>query len=91
MKKILDLYLKWKNTRKKMLYLDPEKVFEKQFSAIKAISSMEGYKMIKDFHFSEYEKAIENIKNSKPNENIEKHKAILEYSEKLIKFLESRE
>lgn len=91
MKKILNLYLKWKNGRKKMLYENPEKVFEKQFSAIKAISAMEGYKMIKDFHFSEWEKAIENIKKSKPWENIEKHKAIIEYSEKLIKFLESRE
>lgn len=91
MKKILNLYLKWKNGRKKMLYENPEKVFEKQLSAIKAISTMEGYKMIKDFHFSEWEKAIENIKKSKPWENIEKHKAIIEYSEKLIKFLESRE
>jgi hypothetical protein len=47
--------------------------------------------MIKDFHFSEWERAIENIKKSKPNENIEKYKAIIEYSEKMIQFLESRE
>lgn len=88
---ILKLLKKWKNGRKKMLYSNPEKVFEKQFSAIKAISSMEWYKMIKDFHFSQMEKAIENIKNSSPWENIEKHKAILEYSENLLLFMEKRE
>lgn len=88
---ILEKYKRWKETRKRLLYEEPEKVFARQISAIDAISGTEWYKMIKDFHFSEWERAIENIKKSKPNENIEKYKAIIEYSEKMIQFLESRE
>lgn len=91
MKNIFKLFKKWKKERKQYLFWEPEKVYEKQISAIKAITWMEWYKMIKDFHYLEMEKAIEKIKNSFPNENIEKYKAILEYSEKLLIFLESRE
>lgn len=89
---ILDALRKWKHSRKLEMYSsDPVVFFRKQNDAIRAMSGLEGYKMIKDFHFSQMEKAIENIKNAKPEENIEKHKAILEYSENLINFLESRE
>lgn len=89
--KIFDLFRIWKKERKDYLFGNPEKVYNSQLSAIRAISWMEWYKMIKDFHYMEMEKAIEKIKNSSPGENIEKYKAILEYSEKLILFLESRE
>lgn len=89
--KVFELFKNWKKERKSYLFWEPEKVYEKQISAIKAIVWMEWYKMIKDFHYLEMEKAIEKIKNSSPNENIEKYKAILEYSEKLLIFLESRE
>lgn len=89
--KIFKLLKNWKQKRKKYLFGNPEKIWENQKNSIKAICKTEGYKMIKDFHYLEMEKAIEYIKKSSPNENIEKYKAILEYSEKLILFLESRE
>lgn len=89
---IFKLWKKWKNQRKIEMYIsDPADFFKKQNDAIKAMSVLEWYKMLKDFHFTEWERAVEYIKNSKPGENIEKQKAIIEYSEKLINFLESRE
>jgi hypothetical protein len=38
---ILEKYKKWKETRKRLLYEEPEKVFARQISAIDAISGTE--------------------------------------------------
>lgn len=87
----LKLYKKWKEKRKFRLYREPEKVFEEQRKAINSMSNLEWYRMFKDFIFSQYEEAIEKIKSSSPNENIEKQKWIMEFCEKMLSFLERRE
>lgn len=87
----LKLYKKWKETRKSRLYREPEKVFEEQRKAIGSMSNLEWYRMFKDFIFSQYEEAIEQIKKSSPNENIEKQKWVMEFCEKMLSFLERRE